>query len=385
LRIVVAHNYYTEQGGEDIVFELETEMLRKCGHEVETFVRYNRDIKTSHLRTFANAIWSRRVSNDLKQFCMRYKPELVHFHNTSFLLSPASYYKVKSLGIPVVQTVHNYRMACVNSMLYRNTSVCEDCVGKRVPINGVIHKCYNNSVAQSAAIAAMLSVHNVAGTWNNAVDTYIALTNFAKQKLVDVGIAENKIAVKPNFLLHDPGHNVSSGDYFLFVGRLVHEKGIEHLLEAWTLLKGQKLIIAGDGPLHDKYKTTLSADSNIVFLGHRERTDVLDIMKKSRAVVVPSLCYEGCPMVILEAFACGIPVIASRLGGMAELVDDDRTGKLFNPGDAKDLASKMEWFLVNKEKVRKMRIEARQEYESKYTAEINHKLLMNIYNAISIA
>ena len=185
--------------------------------------------------------------------------------------------------------------------------------------------------------------------------------------------------------MHDPGHCASSSDYFLFVGRLVHEKGIEHLLEAWTFLKNQKLIIVGDGPLHDKYKATLSADSNIVFLGHRERADVLNIIKKSRVVVVPSLCYEGCPMVILEAFSCGIPVIASRLGGMAEIVDDDRTGKLFNPGDAKDLASKMEWFLVNKEKVRKMRIEARLEYESKYTAAINHKLLMNIYNkAISV-
>ena len=224
------------------------------------------------------------------------------------------------------------------------------------------------------AVTAMLATHRAAGTWDRMVDLYIALSDFARERLVAGGLPAERVVVKPNFVSPDPGPGDGHGGYALYVGRLSEEKGVRVLVQAWHLLDGIPLLVAGDGPL-----SNLEWPNGVQYLGREPRERVLALMQNAKVLIFPSTWYECAPMTILEAFACGLPVIGSNLGSTAELVDHRRTGLLFRPGDAEDLATQVRWAFTHSEEMRSMRVSARREYQQKYTAERNYKLLTEIH------
>jgi glycosyltransferase involved in cell wall biosynthesis len=379
--IIVAHDFYKQAGGEDQCVSSEIALLRAHGHTVTQFFLRNDSIDgMSRLAVASQTIWSWPAYRELRELIRAHRPQIVHFHNTFPLISPAAYYAAKAEGVAVVQTLHNFRLLCANALLYRDGHVCEDCLGKSVPWPGVLHGCYRDSRAASATVAAMLMTHNAMGTWRNAVDTYIALTDFSRRKLVESGIPAAKVAVKPNFLNTDPGAGAGKGGYGLFVGRLSREKGVATLLEAWRHLQGRfPLKILGDGPLASLVREAAAQDPMIEWLGSRPIEEVLERIGEAAFLVAPSQWYENFPRVFVEAFAKGTPVIATRLGAMPDIVKDGGTGLLFQPNDASDLALKVRQIVADPSTLSKLRKDARQAFVDNLTAATNHKLLMAIY------
>jgi glycosyltransferase involved in cell wall biosynthesis len=324
-------------------------------------------------------LWNQAVYRELRALIRRERPQVAHFHNTFPLISPAAYYAARAEGVPVVQTLHNYRLLCPNALFFREGRVCEDCLGKTFPWPGVAHACYRGSRPASGTIAAMLSAHRTLGTWKGAVNLYIALTEFARRKFVEGGLPSEKIVVKPNFVHPDPGMGQGRGDYVLFVGRLSKEKGLDTLLAAQEQLgKEVQLKLVGDGPLAPRVAEA-ARRQKLEWLGQLPKDQVLGLMKEARALIFPSLWYEGFPMVIAEAYAVGLPVIASDLGSMSSLIDHRRTGLRFRPGDPKDLAAQVRWAVAHPAELGLMRRAARAKFEAEYAAERNYQLLLEIY------
>ena len=385
MRILLAHNRYRYHGGEDAVFQNEVWLLRRAGHEVVEYTEDNCGIdERSALRLGLRAIWSEASRKRLASVIRKAAPNVVHFHNTFPLISPSAYSACKAARVPVVQTLHNYRLLCPAATLFRDGHLCEEC-SEHGLWRSVNHACYRGSRKATLAVAAMLGVHRLRKTWSENVDCFITLTNFSRKKFIDAGLPEEKLVVKSNFLLEEPGANAKYGTSALFVGRLAPEKGVKTLLAAWSKLKIEsRLWIVGEGPARaglDQYQHAKGL-VNVHFTGALSWEAVLDRMREARFLVFPSEWYEGFPMTIVEAFACGVPVISSRLGAMAEIVDDGRTGLHFNPGDADDLAAKVEWAWNHPDEMARMGCAARAEYESKYTAERNYEQLMVIYESV---
>jgi len=381
MRILLIHNYYTQPGGEDVVFEAERALLERYGHEVITFVEDNARLNVINpLKAAVDTIWSKEAQRNIRKLIEQSRPDVVHFHNTFLRISPAAYYVVKEMGLPVVQTLHNYRLICPGALLMRDGHLCEDCLDKVIPWPGIVYSCWRNSRMGTAVVTAMLTVHRLLKTWIKQVDVYIALTEFARRKFIEGGLPAEKISVKPNFIYPDPGKGEHGGNFALFVGRLSAEKGVKTLLSAWRLLKGIPLKVVGDGPLMAEIRECVEREGLAVeVLGRRSREEVFAFMRSASFLLFPSEWYEGFPMTIAEAFACGLPVVASQLGVMAEIVEDGRTGLLFEPGNPEDLAEKVEWAWTHPKEVKRMGEEARREYEEKYTAERNYRMLMEIY------
>jgi glycosyltransferase involved in cell wall biosynthesis len=382
MRILVAHNRYQQLGGEDIVAQNEISLLRANGHEVAFLEEDNDDIKgwgsaaTAALRSVYSVSSARAMRQKLEQF----KPDLVHIHNFFPSLSPSIHYACLRGHIPVVQTLHNYRLLCPASTLQRNGRICEDCIGKVFPWPGIQHACYRQNRFASAAVANMLAIHRIMGTWKRTVDRFITLTEFGRRKFIDGGLPEEKIVVKPNFVNLDSGMGTGGGGYVLFVGRLSVEKGIDTLLGAWSRLRVKRpLKIVGDGPMAERVKGAASTNNSIEWLGFRSRDVVSKMMAKAEALIVPSTWYEGFPMVISEAFAMGLPVIASRIGGLPELVEQGRTGVLFEPGSQDGLAAAVELMFTDQERIEAMRLAVRREFELKYSADANYAILSDVY------
>ena len=386
MKILLVHNSYQLPGGEDQVFAQETELLRGRGHQVVLYRASNDQVKDQNpLVTVANTIWNQRAYGELRELLYREKPDIVHVHNTFQVISPAIYYAASEEGIPVVQTLHNYRLLCPASTFFRNGKVCEDCLGKKIPWSGVLHSCYRNSKLASAAVAVMLATHNYKQTWNQTVSAYIALTDFARNKFIEGGFPAEKIFVKPNYLQTDPGPGDGKGNYALFVGRLTPEKGISTLLAAWRQIGNDlPLQIAGDGPLASEVEKASREMENVTWLKWLPREEILQRMKDASVLILPSTWYEGFPMIISEAFAVGLPVITSNLGSMSSIVDHQRTGLHFEPGNAAALVEAVRWWSAHRAEAAFMRTEARLEYETKYTAEENYKQMMNIYDSVLV-
>lgn len=376
-RVLVAHNRYRQSGGEDVVVAAEIRLLQQYGHEVSQYSLDNRDIgKTDQLATAAGTLWSRSSHRELTRILGQDRPTIAHFHNTFPLMSPAVYYAARKAGVVVVQTLHNYRLICPNALLFRDGHVCEDCVGRAIPWPGVVHACYRGSRPASATVAGMLALHRGVGTWRNTVDAYIAPTEFARRKLVEGGLPADRIAVKPPFLHDDPGPGDHGGGFALFVGRLSVEKGLATLLEAWTRLGDPlPLKILGTGPAGPP----AMSPAGVEWLGAQPRERVLALMRDAALLIFPSECYEAFPVVLVEAFATGLPVLASRLGAAAEVVIDGFSGRHFLPGDAADLASTVTWMLTHREESLAMGRNGRSEFEARYTARANYALLREIY------
>jgi glycosyltransferase involved in cell wall biosynthesis len=383
LRLLLVHNFYLLPGGEDQVYRSEIDLLREHGIDVHEYSVKNTQIAAmGKLALGINTVWSRHSFRQMEKMLKSFQPDLVHFHNIFPLLSPSVYYACQSANIPVVQTLHNFRLLCPSALLLRNSKPCQDCLGKFSYWPGIRHSCYRNSYAATAGVATMLAFHRLLSTWNRRIDRYIALTKFARQKFIEAGLPAEKLIVKPNFIHPDPGAKQGNGLFALYVGRLSPEKGAETLIRAWGLIKNVPLQLVGDGP--QRYKIQKLAQdqglSNIIINGQMQRDQVISLIKAARFLVFPSLWYEGFPLVIAEAFACGVPVIASRLGAMGEMIEDGRTGLLFKPGDVEDLADKVKWAWDNPHKVYEMGLAARKVYEKEYSAERNYQILMDVYS-----
>ena len=377
MRILLVHNTYQQPGGEDEVVRTEQRLLEERGHRVLQFSRHNDEIdRMSALEVAGTTLWSRATRRDLGRLLRAERPEVVHFHNTFPLISPSAYYAVRDEGTPIVQTLHNYRLVCSNAQLFRDGGPCEDCIGRKLPWPGVLHACYRDDRAASAVVVAMLGLHRALGTWSRLVGRYIALTDFARVKFIEGGLPPDRIAVKPNFLHPDPGAGPGGGGFVLYVGRLSEEKGIDTLLRAWEVVEDPPLRIVGDGPLAPLVREAVSRAPGVRWLGRQTQEEVQRLLGEARCLIVPSRWYEGFPRVVVEAFARGTPVVASRLGGLAEIVEDGRTGRLFRPGDPDDLLSAVR--AIDRDGA-SMRPRARAEFEARYTADVSYRTLMRIY------
>jgi glycosyltransferase involved in cell wall biosynthesis len=386
LSVLCVHNRYIQPGGEDQVFESEAQLLTENGVRVEK-VEEQTTYPSGLVRKIGAAVdcvWSRSWHHEFKTVLRRVRPDVVHIHNFFSVISPSVYYACKEEGVPVVQTLHNYRLACPAASFYRDGKICEECLD-RGPFHAVRYGCYRDSKLATAALAAMLEVHRRKNTWSEMVDCYVALTEFAREKMIQGGLPAEKIRVKPNFVLPDPGPRAGNGDYALFVGRLVDLKGVGTLIKAWSKLPATiPLVIAGDGPFRPEMEK-LIADlklTSVNYRGRLSRQDTLAAMKRARFLMFPSEWYEGFPVTIAESFACGVPVLCSRLGGMQEIVDDGRTGLHFRPGDPSDLAEKVQWAWSHPKETSTMGLAARAEFEAKYSAERNFGMLTEIYESV---
>jgi glycosyltransferase involved in cell wall biosynthesis len=386
VKILLVHNTYQQPGGEDVVFEQERKLLENAGHQVQTYCRNNSEIDDSslvkRLALVRNTVASEQSRHQVSQLLSQERFDVAHVHNTFMLISPSIYSAFREAGVPVVQTLHNYRLLCPAATFYRDGHTCEECSEHGV-WHGARHGCYRGSRAATATVALMLTVHRKRGTWSDSVDRYVALSEFARQKFIGGGLPAEKISVKPNFVHPDPGQRTHGGsNYAAYVGRLSPEKGPGTLLAAWKRLGNRvPLVIAGDGPIYNDLQKQAQEFqlSSITFRGHVPRKEAQEITKGAAFVIAPSECYENFPMGVAESFACGVPVISSRLGALEELVDEGRTGLHFTPGSAEDLAAKVGWAWSNPERMQEMGKQARLEYEMRYTAERNYPLLMDIY------
>jgi glycosyltransferase involved in cell wall biosynthesis len=374
LRVLVVHNAYQHRGGEDSVVDAEIALLQSRGHAVETYFRSNDEVaKLSSLALARHTLWSPRTPDDLSELVARFKPDVIHAHNTFPLISPSLYWAAARARIPVVQTLHNFRLMCLNALFLREDKVCEDCMGQ-VPWRGVVRACYRGSRVASAALAGMVTLHRGLGTWQNKVTRYIALNEFCRGKFIEGGLPAERIAVKPNFADFEAPVAVDRAG-FLFVGRLSAEKGINVLVGAAKEIRTSRIRVAGDGP----ESACLSHVEGIVALGVVSGDLVRSEMSRATALLLPSICYENFPRTLVEAFACGLPVIASRIGALAELVTEGVTGLTFEPGNSQDLAEKMRWAQSHPEEMAQMGRHARALYEAEFSAERNYQQLMAIY------
>jgi glycosyltransferase involved in cell wall biosynthesis len=388
-KILMVHNYYQEGGGEDAVFLAEQENLRRSGVEVQTFTVSNDSIRGQHpLGTAARTLWNARIARELADLVTRYGSDVVHFHNTFPLVSPASYWAVRRRGAAVVQTLHNFRLLCAGGSFYRVQDgagrVCEDCLGKLLPLPAVQHACYRGSRAGSAVVATMQVAHRALGSYSKAVDQYIVLTEFGRAKMIEGGLEAKLLSVKPNFLAQDPELGSGDGGYALFVGRLTPGKGLKTLLEAWERLAGSAglnlpLYIAGSGPMLAELQDRAVHLPNVHILGQQDADGVRSLMSRARLLIMPPEWYEGFPVTLLEAYAAGLPVVASDIGPLSSLVQDGVTGQKFRPGDPADLAHTVSELVAQPDNLTDMRQAARQTYLDHYTAEINAQQQLDVY------
>jgi glycosyltransferase involved in cell wall biosynthesis len=385
MKVTIIHNTYQQPGGEDTAVAEETRLLESRGHKIVSYRRSNHELdgmpKTKLFFRVKDIVHSSSSKREVRDLIRSEKPDIVHIHNTFLMISPSAYEACQEEGVPVVQTLHNFRLLCPGVYFNRAGAVCEDCIGGRF-WSGIRHGCYRDSSAMTAAVALMLKFHEFRRTWNRSVDGYVALSEFARGKFIYGGLPAEKIYVKPNFLSADPGPKNAPGEYALFVGRLSPEKGVDILLSAWALLKSpMPLVIIGDGPLRQSLNAQINSLGlkNVTIKSWCPRDDVLDAMKRAAVLVMPSTWYEGFPLTIVESFACGTPVVCSRLGSMEEIVSDGGTGLHFNPGEPADLADKIDSVLTKTEWLAAMGRVARRRYEELYTAEKNYTALMGIY------
>ena len=381
MKVLVVHNFYQQPGGEDQVFRDEVAMLRAHGDTVYEFTVHNDQAGAMNAgRLAVKTFWNDEVYRQLRELTRREHPDVAHFHNTFPLISPAGYQAAQDEGVAVVQTLHNYRLACPAATLFRDGQVCENCVGRTLAWPGILHGCYRDSRPATSVAAGTAAYHRQRGTWSDAVDTYIALTEFMRQKLVAAGLPAAKVVVKPNFVGEDPGAGAGRGDYAVFVGRLAPEKGIRTMLAAWRQLGGLlPLKILGDGPLRDEVVAASRLGCSVEWLGWRPPADVRAFLADAMMMIFPSEWYEAFGLTILEACAAGTPVVGASIGGIPELVQTGRTGRLFTAGDAADLAQQVRHLLDHGDELTAMRPLCRQFYLDNFTSERNHPLLTSVY------
>ena len=385
MKVLLVHNRYrtSAPSGEDIAVRNEHRMLASRGVDVTLFERCNDDIDDStamaKAAAAANTIWSRRSRSELREVLAQVRPDVVHVHNTFSMLSPSIYGACKSAGVPVVQTLHNFRLFCPGALFLRDGKPCEECLDRSL-LQSVRHRCYRGSLAATATLASMLTLHRAFGTYSRDINHYISLTQFGRSKAVKGGIPDCRLSVKPNFLPDPPPPGRGGGGYVAYIGRLLEGKGTETLVAAWRHLPSVRLKILGDGALRPALQAVAQSERlNVEFAGMQNRATVLETIANAEFLIIPSECYEGFPMVIAESFACGTPVLASRIGSMEELIEEGVTGRKFTAGNAEELASSVRSMLADEVGLRRMRSNARAHFDAHLTEERNFLQLMNVY------
>lgn len=367
------------------MLEQERKLLERAGHQVILYQRSNYEVDQylgiKRLLLLQQAVWNRASKDSFAAVLRAEKPDLVHIHNTWIMISPSIYSACLEAGVPVVQTLHNYRLLCPVGTFFRDGKICEECLDHTL-WRSLRNRCYRDSHVETAAVGMMLAVHRRRHTWEREVNSYIALTEFARGKFLRGGMPADKIFVKPNFVDPDPGARSEEGEYAIFAGRLSPERRVTMLLEAWPRLRARvPLMIVGGGAEREGLEKRALADNldMVTFTGSLSHEQAVAAIRRARFLIFSSEWYETFGLTLIEAFACGVPVICSKRGAMQEIVGDGRTGLHFAPGDPKDLAEKVEWAWNHPERMRQMGEAARHEYESKYTAEKNYPRLMEIY------
>lgn len=381
--ILIVHNYYQIPGGEDTVVKNESQMLMDHGHKVVFYTRHNSEINSMSfprklLLPFI-AVFNFRTFFEVKKIIREEKIDIVHVHNTLSLISPAVYYAAISSHVPVVQTVHNFRLLCPGATFYRDGHICEDCVSKGLGC-AIRHKCYRNSYAQTLVCAVNMWIHRAAGIYKKI--NYICLTEFNKEKLLSFKqIRANQIFIKPNFVS-------SSGlfipedkrkNQFIFAGRLDQTKGIDFLLEAWKKLgdAAPLLIVCGNGPLEEWCSNYIRENHlNVEMKGFLPNKEVLELVAESKALILPTRLYEGFPMCMIEAFSVGTPVIGSNLGNVGNIICEGSNGCKYKPDDKSDLLRAVK-------KCSNQCDSTRDVFLAQYNEEYNYFKLMEIYSTVN--
>jgi glycosyltransferase involved in cell wall biosynthesis len=380
-RILQITTHYRQAGGEDAAASAEARLLADAGHEVLRYRARNARADLKAGAQLAVSSWNPWAARTVRRLVNEHRPEIAHVHNTWFALSPSIFRELHAHGARVLMTLHNYRTVCSNALLFRGGGPCEDCVGSH-PWHGVRHRCYRGSFVASAAAAANIALHHARGTWVKDVDAFLALNEFSKRRLVAGGIPDEKVILKPNFV-DDPGPRLnrpSESEQVLFVGRLSTEKGILELLEAWRRASPRKLrlLVVGDGPLMSQARAQV--DASIRLLGQLQKREVRKLMLSSRALVLPSRWYEVQPMVLLEAMAAGLPVLASDLGGNSEALGAIGSEWLVAPGRVGDWSHALSG-LARGSVVDDAGARARSAYRARFTPELGLRNLERAYSA----
>ncbi len=387
MRVLLVHNRYQIAGGEDAVVAQESAILSQGGVEVESFLADNDAIcgVGAKLRTAAEVAYSWSMRKRLEAQAERFRPDVVHVHNFFPRITPSAYDAAGSSGAAVVQTLHNYRLLCPSATLFRDNHVCEDCVGRAVPWPAVQHGCYRGSRAGSAAVAVMLGVNRIRGAWRHRVHRYIALTEFSRELFASSGaLPPERISVKPNAtadpVLPDIGLSRTKQDrgFALYAGRLSPEKGIGVLLEAARAGLALPLVVAGTGPLSAEVEEAQDRGL-LTYVGGLSAADLQRKMRQASVLLLPSLWYEGLPMVVAEAYAASLPIVASNIGSLASLVVDGATGLHAITGSADSLREAVARLARDKALAERLSHGARCEYEARYRPEANFAQLIEIY------
>ena len=380
MKVLIVHNFYKIRAGEYSVLKNEIKLLKDNENEVITFYKDNKNIKNFYSKVihFLRIVYSKNIFKEFDYFLKQNKPDVIHVHNFFPIMTPAIFFAAQKNNIPIVHTLHNYRLICPTATLMHNNRIYEKSIING-PFSTIIDKVYRNSYLGTFALARMISYHKKYNTWNTQVDKFIALTNFSKSKFVEANFLTDKIEIKSNFVfdMYDPDSDKK--EYALFIGRISEEKGIRCLIKAWEKID-YKLIIVGTGPLEDFVKSQLN--ENIIFLGKQNKEEIRVLMNAASFLIIPSIWYEGFPMVILEAYSAGLPVIGSRIGSIEEVVLDNITGLHFKPNDSKDLVKKVNRIIKDRELLKIISKNSRKEYLEKYTPSKNYDILINIYNSV---
>ena len=376
MRVLQVHNAYQHRGGEDVVVDIEYELLSSRGVIVEQLLFTNDQINPREL------IYNSDAAAVLKEKITSFQPDVIHAHNLFYKASPSILYEARRHGVPVVMTLHNFRLICPNAMFLRDNAVCTKCLKRKFAAPAITHKCFKDSRIKSGALATSLFVHNTQGTWRKQVDRFTVLTPFIRDLILSssLRLSEEKVEVKPNST-EDLGPVNSAdnriGDY-LYIGRLSAEKGLDTLVEAFNLLPELRLSILGEGPLMEELRA--KAGPNIEFAGTKDRTFVQAALKDSKALLFTSVIFEGLPNTIIEAFSAGTPVIASDVDNINQIVTDGNNGRLFEASNPERLAQVIRDF--DEERPAALYQGARQTYERKYTHGHNFEALMQVYRSV---
>jgi glycosyltransferase involved in cell wall biosynthesis len=393
LRVVVAHNHYgsSAPSGENAVFEAEARLLAAHGHDVLRFERRSDAIRSQWLVGLARGAlstpWNPLAARELRALLRRERPDVLHVHNPFPMLSPAVFHAARGLPVATVWTLHNYRPFCAAATLVRDGAPCTECIDRRSALPALRHGCYRGSRAATLPLAGMIALLDRAGTLAREVDAFVVLTEFQRELVVRAGLPERRVHVKPNFHPAPPTPVPwpEREPRVLFAGRLGPEKGVRVLLDAWSLWPEAPLLeIAGDGPeraaLEERARVHRLGD-RVRFLGRIAPDEVERRLARARALVVPSLCFEGFPLVVRDAFAAGVPVVASRIGALERIVQDGATGLLFAPGDPADLSRRLSRAWGEPDHLAAMGLAARGAFEATCTADGSHERLLDIYEA----
>lgn len=380
-RILQVHNYYQISGGEDTVVANEKKLLEDHGHEVVQYSRNNSELrefsKVRKLLLPFTTIFNSRTYKEVKNIIKEQDIDIVHVHNTLNLVSPAVYYAALSCKVPIVQTVHNFRLLCPGATFYRNGHICEDCMGQGLGC-AVKHSCYRNSKVQTLACVINTWLHRMTGIYNKI--NYLCLTEFTQQKMMQM-YPKAKNYIKPNFV-YDEGGNAESEDYYLFIGRIEEIKGVQVLLDAFRLLPDISLKIAGTGVLDHaiQYRIENEHLTNIEKLGFQSKSEVNRLLKHARALIMCSQWYETFGMVIAEAYSNGTPVIVGNIGNIKDLVIDGKTGVLFEYNSSIALADAVRR-IENMDR-KQMGEEGYQLFRDHLSSEANYEQLRQIYQKV---